>query len=1190
MGYFIKLTSFSFKKIKLPLLAASVLLVGFFTTGFLFVSPVQAAWTDIGRSLPDDAYKLRLPSGGEAKNVPNGPDGVFGTSDDCYQGSTGPRYHGNCSAYSFGSGESHQYITLTRGSINDDNRPPSSVYPEANYARLEIFTDKNNKGNKNVTIRIVNRGIGADRACSGYDINYIYKKPDNTLVGQGSKAINSCSSYALHYFPSEGFQEIIDGNGNGTGVFKGQIELRLPADTPLSKQASFHLNTASGGTRFGYAGGDNWINTYPTNAADHHKVVYRFSPPCQTPTGTPIEFGWDDVNQGNPSYQPDTATFKVFRQHRDGSNKTQVGPTRTPGVGVGYLTLSSGNYSSGKPYVYSIEFENIYGGNGISFMYPYDSASFFLDCPDPTCIPGSPACPLTTKWKLDPGTTINQQIGSYTAQYANPTSSDSNPSFNARKQANVSRAKAAFDDARFKHYVNEVAGQRDAPNGEHRWTVQFKTIRAGGAESSIYDKPAPLNNLSVHATAGGAAAILVGNSRAQINSEGMKFLFRNATDTAYRNPALGDQYCERVRDNNGGAAYANGTAAPHISSWKCVVLSNNPPCQEEPWSVKGSASVTSNNGSPNDAWVGQTFNFNYAFSNNGPADTTKTINFYHNSSTATDSHPLGSWNPSYGRVITPADGGTVITDQMAYEPTQSAGADNCGIFGNNTLSNSITVPYYFHLKPTSGNLSDKTQQGDPASPQLTINLPPQDNQGDLSGDAASDNEFGGRPHTNSSATNWRIIEFRTDNINDAKNKIPKNKSGGSGDCAEIGSFGVTGFSGCANVASGNQAFGIGDATFTYNRPAGIDPVGTNICYVGVVSSPTHSGSPGSRYSNLSCTTIVKSPKMQFLNGDLTVGRYRLTDGGSPCKPPESTASIQATGAPGVVTASNPPDLNLYGSWVEYGAFASGDISGFGSAAYADTGGSDHTKLRFGNTPSAGNYSYAAECLSNPFDLVKPTDVNDITANAPDLRLNEYFATHTSDKTGHVSSGQNIELGQTPAPAPQLDDNYAAFKGRDIIIYAKASGACNGANGGTITIKNDITYAKSGYGDISQLPRIILLADCKIIINDNVKRVDAWLIAKDAVATCSENPTGMKFKDRTVTHTDCTEQLVINGPVQAKRLLLWRTHGTDLTDMAAAKEAAEVFNLRPDHMLSTFARGRDAGKPHTIYQTDLPPLY
>lgn len=1178
------------------LLLIFAIAINCFVANLFFAQSVHAAWTDIGTQLPDDLYHLRLPNGTEATTV-NGADGIYGTADDCYQVDTAQ--HGQCTTFGYGTGNSHQYITLTYGSINDDNHPYPGGYPDASTVSFEVFTSTANLNNKNITIDIVDRGIGLARACQGYNVSYIYKKPSGPQVGGGSKPISGCQPYQLNFFPISGFEEIKDINGVGTGVFKGEVTLRLPLGTPASKQASLHIGSTSGGMRFGYAPG--WVNTYPTNLADGHRVIYRFSPPCETPVGTPFIIAWDDVNQGSV-FQPPVATFRVFREHRDGSAKTQIGPTHTPGNGYDELAFTTSNYAADTPFVYSVEFENVYGGNGISFNHPFSSANFHLACSTGGCVG-----PCGSSWHLSPTIAPGPGAGAYT------------PAFGDANYTNdVNNAFAAFGQARFSLGVNELAGVGVAA-GSHNWDVQYKYVRGDtGTESAIFTKD---KNYTGAVSAGGSLTFTNSSQVPTGSASGMRWLVGDRyydggplPATPHRTPRANDAYCERLVIDG----FTAGNVVDSPGGWACVTL--NEACVSATWHVESSSAIYQVDGannpvtgsfgnSFNDAWVGARYGYYYSFSHSGLAAATGPINFYHNSGPPpTYTQALGNWDPAYFVGIDASMGGQTLVDSMGYEPTD--GFSDCSVFGNNTLTNSIVVPYYFHLKPSSTitNIpADRIFQGDPINTTINVNLPVQDDQGDLSGEAASDNEFGGRQHTWSSPTNWRIIEFKASDINNAKAVVPKNRSGGSGDCPELSSFGIAGFAGCGIVSAGNQVFTIGDASLAYTRPAQLDPVGTNICYVGVVGSPTHTGSPAWRYSDVSCTTVVKSPKVQFLNGDLTVGRHRLTDGPPPCTPPVAGASIQATGAPSLA----PAPVNIYGSWVEYGAFATGTINGFGTAAFADDGTSSSTKLMFGNTPTRGNYSYAAGCLSNPFDLIKEPDVNYIDAQASDLRLNQLFTTPpyntaAADKTGYVANNasgtnpKNVLINQSPAPASPLDDSFAGFRARDIIIYAKkGAGTCGPASvGGNITVNTDINYAKTGYGDINELPRIILLADCKIIINDNVKRVDAWLIAKDAVETCSDGldgapQTGQKFAAPTAIEPNqntCPDQLIINGPVQANRLLLWRTHGSDLTDPVTSKEAAEIYNLRPDQLLSTYARGRDAGKPHTVYQTDLPPLY
>ncbi|MEK7620748.1 MAG: hypothetical protein AAB395_00130, partial [Patescibacteria group bacterium] len=60
-------------------------------------------------------------------------------------------------------------------------------------------------------------------------------------------------------------------------------------------------------------------------------------------------------------------------------------------------------------------------------------------------------------------------------------------------------------------------------------------------------------------------------------------------------------------------------------------------------------------------------------------------------------------------------------------------------------------------------------------------------------------------------------------------------------------------------------------------------------------------------------------------------------------------------------------------------------------------------------------------------------------------------------------------------------------------------------------------------------------------------------------------------------------------ISANRLLLWRTHGADLTQ-AGAEIPAETFDLSPSQVVTGYNRGLRSSKPTTVYEVDLPPRY
>lgn len=705
----------------------------------------------------------------------------------------------------------------------------------------------------------------------------------------------------------------------------------------------------------------------------------------------------------------------------------------------------------------------------------------------------------------------------------------------------------------------------------------------------------------------------------------------------------------------------------------------------------------------------------------------------------------------------------------------------------------VNVPFYYNLTPSLSMNGDNIQQGDPVT---------------FSTAKVSNTQTGSRNYTNSEGgLNKRkgvvelVIPSGTPKPT-GTNLDPKVNSTqdpctymqakvASSTCNRQGE--QTG----SVAAGGNINFsGIGrSATDTANMP-----VGTKLCYAAYAQHPknTDSGDVGGAgdgvwsYSTVVCHVIVKSPKVHFLNGDVTVGRYRSPDT-TPCP-------IAIANAP-IITAPSPSSKapsNLYGSWVEYGAFATGNITNFGSAAvpFGIAPNQPH-RLTFGNnnfaTPPSnlGGFSYGKNCLANPFGQVKDDNSTNLASIGPvfdattgDLHMSEMLNS-SLDKTGYVSSGKSINLtprspdiyearvtvvasgqagrdhpgsamvnpqlllsvgkgdggqlaqqtmnvdavfptsktytqtfslgdsgwrgpqdvgtlpvvsvqfinnndnddwrnggaaamvdrnayvgtikvewlkngvpipggtygpvaaetlskngndyflGATNPPCPttknmvgttlfplytsiqpiavdhghetgycwgvhvnqsalgfpagtpppnQLNDTFTGFTGRDIVLYAKKNDGdtCSGTSSGNITINQDIIYKRDGFGSVTELPRLVFMADCNITITDGVTRVYASLIAGDAIKTCD--------MPKPTTQDRCNQRLTVAGAISANRLLLWRTYGADLTNDAAAQFPAETFDLSPSQIVAGYSRGLKSAKPTTVYEVDLPPRY
>jgi hypothetical protein len=135
--------------------------------------------------------------------------------------------------------------------------------------------------------------------------------------------------------------------------------------------------------------------------------------------------------------------------------------------------------------------------------------------------------------------------------------------------------------------------------------------------------------------------------------------------------------------------------------------------------------------------------------------------------------------------------------------------------------------------------------------------------------------------------------------------------------------------------------------------------------------------------------------------------------------------------------------------------------------------------------------------------------------------------------------------------------------------------------GNITINGNIQYADAAYTAITEIPKLIILATGNININCGVKRIDAVLIAKDTVTTCSSSDN--------INNAANSNQLVVNGAILTGGLVFNRTFGAGIG--AYSKIPAEIVNF--DTSLLLWGRGKvdtDDTKIRQVYEHELAPRY
>lgn len=221
-----------------------------------------------------------------------------------------------------------------------------------------------------------------------------------------------------------------------------------------------------------------------------------------------------------------------------------------------------------------------------------------------------------------------------------------------------------------------------------------------------------------------------------------------------------------------------------------------------------------------------------------------------------------------------------------------------------------------------------------------------------------------------------------------------------------------------------------------------------------------------------------------------------------------------------------------GSWGEYGVFAGSTITTFGSAASSLS-----HNLTFANTPSSGNYATAPNL-----------------GTIPDVKT---YLTKAGTAPYHAKTG--VTTDDRGNASFTLSGDYEANK-----VYVTT---------GAVTIDHNITSTATG-GNLTQM---VIIAG-NINITANVTQIDAWLIATGTINTC--NAAG----DPTV--TNCGTELIVNGPIMAKQLLLRRTGGDD----ADQNSPSETVNLRGDAYVWIRTLSEATGTVRTVYTRELAPRY
>ena len=384
-------------------------------------------------------------------------------------------------------------------------------------------------------------------------------------------------------------------------------------------------------------------------------------------------------------------------------------------------------------------------------------------------------------------------------------------------------------------------------------------------------------------------------------------------------------------------------------------------------------------------------------------------------------------------------------------------------------------------------------------------------------------------------------------------------------------FTTVGARNCQTESSGTGNYAPGDTALSnVDAIIGNYPLGTKVCFTLSVWSKDNTDLNVANqvwaHSAPACLIVARSPNVQIHGGDLKIGQ-KFADVAGVVPPASATGHISTR----VVGASK----KTFGSWIEYGMFTTNEVVGVGSgSAYGGGGLDSYTNCR-ANPITFANTATTNACANGDklgkFDY-KGSVIPNVAAQFPVTKLT-------------LQIGANDLMDQSKQGTFTADGDISLNGG---MLNPKRLVVINAPNS-TVTINVDMKYSPGPYNSIMELPQLIIIAK-NIIIKDNVKQIDGWLIAKGStIGTDGKiNTCASVGENAPLTATVCTTPLVINGPVMAQKLFLRRTPGGGAG--VDASTAAETINLRSDAYLWGMAHNANSGRLTTVYETELPPRY
>lgn len=338
-------------------------------------------------------------------------------------------------------------------------------------------------------------------------------------------------------------------------------------------------------------------------------------------------------------------------------------------------------------------------------------------------------------------------------------------------------------------------------------------------------------------------------------------------------------------------------------------------------------------------------------------------------------------------------------------------------------------------------------------------------------------------------------------------------------------------------------------------------VGSKVCDTITITSPPEAAyfnTPADRTAT-DCTTVAKTPYARFMGNDVFAGgNFAAID--PACNTQANITTIGRT----------LQDGSTAGSVGEYGVFALGKISSFGSAGKVLIGagglGGPGRALTFANSePDAtklGYYGAAQHCITDYVAQFgsSPTIAGGSTFNVASRPTGAWHVTGTLSLNGNMPFGD--------------------LNGGQQVYYAD----------GDVTITNDIKYP-TNYTSVNRIPSLIVITKGNIYVAPGVKQLDGIFVARGNGTTSGVFYTCWPKNEPASISNQCnTNQLVVNGSVSAARLDLFRSFGATGATSPARKDPGEVFNFAPEMYLRNAINSNGQTTVQTSTTLELPPRF